>query len=191
MSLIVKNLSVSIGKREILKDESVGVADGSKVGLIGRNGVGKTTFLKAILGQIDYTGHIEFDGKAAHFSQDIGLDMEKTVRQTLGESATIHHQNPFEKELRDIEKFLADPESHKDSAKLSRLTDRYVELSAKRYQHEAPRPTGKIKSVLRTLEVPEDWLDQTVGSRSEEHTSELQSQFHTVCRLLLENNKTS
>ncbi|HLC93320.1 MAG TPA: ABC-F family ATP-binding cassette domain-containing protein [archaeon] len=166
MVLSIKNLSISIGKKEILQDESVGVADGSKVGLIGRNGVGKTTFLKAILGQIDYTGHIEFDGKAAHFSQDIGLDMEKTVRQTLGESATIHHQNPFEKELRDIEKFLADPESHKDSAKLSRLTDRYVELSAKRYQHEAPRPTGKIKSVLRTLEVPEDWLDQTVGSLS-------------------------
>src|SRR5689334_24000877 len=28
------------------------------------------------------------------------------------------------------------------------------------------------------------------GKRSEEHTSELQSQFHLVCRLLLENNKT-
>src|SRR5579862_2078355 len=27
--------------------------------------------------------------------------------------------------------------------------------------------------------------------RSEEHTSELQSQFHLVCRLLLEKNKTS
>src|SRR6267143_5759886 len=27
------------------------------------------------------------------------------------------------------------------------------------------------------------------GSRSEEHTSELQSQFHLVCRLLLENKK--
>src|SRR5438309_3406319 len=29
----------------------------------------------------------------------------------------------------------------------------------------------------------------TAGSRSEEHTSELQSQFHLVCRLLLEKKK--
>src|SRR5438309_6575659 len=30
----------------------------------------------------------------------------------------------------------------------------------------------------------------TIGARSEEHTSELQSQFHLVCRLLLEKKKT-
>src|SRR6266481_9067451 len=30
---------------------------------------------------------------------------------------------------------------------------------------------------------------QSAGSRSEEHTSELQSQFHLVCRLLLEKKK--
>src|SRR5689334_23496459 len=30
-----------------------------------------------------------------------------------------------------------------------------------------------------------------VGKRSEEHTSELQSQFHLVCRLLLEKKKTN
>ena len=52
-------------------DESVGIANGSKVGLIGRNGVGKTTFLKAILGQVDYNGKIEFNGKAAYFSQQV------------------------------------------------------------------------------------------------------------------------
>src|SRR5689334_24365502 len=31
---------------------------------------------------------------------------------------------------------------------------------------------------------------QPIGNRSEEHTSELQSQFHLVCRLLLEKKKT-
>src|SRR5438309_2835961 len=32
-------------------------------------------------------------------------------------------------------------------------------------------------------------LDYAIQSRSEEHTSELQSQFHLVCRLLLEKKK--
>src|SRR5438309_3316123 len=31
--------------------------------------------------------------------------------------------------------------------------------------------------------------EKQVGERSEEHTSELQSQFHLVCRLLLEKKK--
>src|SRR5438309_10436085 len=35
------------------------------------------------------------------------------------------------------------------------------------------------------------WRSGSASSRSEEHTSELQSQFHLVCRLLLEKKKTS
>src|SRR5689334_24602139 len=33
------------------------------------------------------------------------------------------------------------------------------------------------------------WIDRAAHIRSEEHTSELQSQFHLVCRLLLEKKK--
>src|SRR5438309_7935441 len=34
-----------------------------------------------------------------------------------------------------------------------------------------------------------DWASRDADERSEEHTSELQSQFHLVCRLLLEKKK--
>ncbi|MDO8625568.1 MAG: ABC-F family ATP-binding cassette domain-containing protein, partial [Candidatus Diapherotrites archaeon] len=167
MPLIVKNLSVSIGKREILRDESVGIADGAKVGLIGRNGVGKTTFLKAILGQIDYTGDIHFNGKAAYFSQHIDLDLKKTVRQTIGEKAEIHHQDASEAELQEIEKKMLDPAMHaQDSDQINRLTNRYVELQAKITAHQTPQSTRKIKSILRTLEVQESWLDKPVETLS-------------------------
>src|SRR5689334_24720681 len=36
---------------------------------------------------------------------------------------------------------------------------------------------------------PRPWSARHPGGRSEEHTSELQSQFHLVCRLLLEKKK--
>src|SRR3989344_496673 len=167
MALSIKNLSISIGKIEILRDESVGISDGSKVGLIGRNGVGKTTVLKAILGKIDYSGIIEFNGKAAYFSQHIELDMDKTVRETIEETATIHHQGTFEKELEQIEKKLSDPAIYeKDHNELTKLTERYSELLSKKAEHETPRPGNKLKSVLQTLEIPESWLDQKVGSVS-------------------------
>ena len=166
MALSIKNLSINIGDREILIDESVGIGDGSKVGLIGRNGVGKTTFLKAILGQQDYTGQIKFNGKAAYFSQDVSLELNKTGWQTIGETATIHHQNEFEKEMHEIEKLLSRPEGCQDHPRLSKLTERYVELQTKVAKHQNTRPTSKIKSVLRILEVKESWLDQRIGSLS-------------------------
>ena len=166
MVLSIKNLSITIGSKELLVDESVGIEDGSKVGLIGRNGVGKTTLLKAILGQIDYAGHIKFNGKAAYFSQSIDLDLKKTGWQVIGERATIHHQNQFEKEILEIEKLLSSPAVHQDHEQLSKLTDRYVELQGKIEKQQNTQPTNKIKSVLRTLEVTESWLDHTIGSLS-------------------------
>ena len=166
MALSVRNLSINIGNREILINESVGIGDGTKVGLIGRNGVGKTTFLKAILGQIDYHGDISFDGKAAYFSQHIDLDKEKTAREIIGVSATIHHQNEFEKELLSIEKLLARPDIYEDHEKLTKLTERYVELQTALEKHQSKLPTNKIKSILSTLEVKEEWLDKIVGTLS-------------------------
>ncbi len=166
MALSVKNISISIGKREILRDESVGIADGSKVGLIGRNGVGKTTFLKAILGQVDYTGEIKYGGKATYFSQEIGLDMEKSVRQTLLESVAAYHHVPLQDEFRDIEKQLANPAVHKNSARVAKLIERFVELQSLIAKQQGPQPANKIKSVLATLEIEDSWLEQKVGQLS-------------------------
>lgn len=166
MALSVKNVSISFGKREILVDESVGIADGSKVGLIGRNGVGKTTFLKAILGQVDYNGLIEFNGKAAYFSQQGDLDLDKTGWETIGESATIHHQSQAEKKLHEIEQLLSRPDIHQDNDRVSKLMERYVALQSEIAKHQSPPSNTKIKAALRTLGVKEAWLDQKIGSLS-------------------------
>ncbi|MBT4870927.1 MAG: ABC-F family ATP-binding cassette domain-containing protein [Candidatus Diapherotrites archaeon] len=163
MALTIKNLSINIEKREILVDQSIGIGDGKKVGLIGRNGVGKTTFLKAILGQMEYTGNIEFNGKVAYFSQHIDLDKEKTAREIISETATIHHQNEFEKEISEIETLLARPDIHEDHAKLTKLTERYTTLQAQMATHQDKTPTSKLKSIVNTLEIKEEWLDQNVG----------------------------
>ncbi len=166
MALSIKNISISFGRREILIDESVGIANGSKVGLIGRNGVGKTTFLKAILGQVDYNGKIEFDGKAAYFSQQVDLDLDKTGWQTIGESAPIHHQNQSEKKLHEIEQLLSRPDIHQDNTKVTKLMERYVELQAEIAKYKNPPRINKIKSALQTLGVKGSWLDKNIGSLS-------------------------
>src|SRR3989344_4321984 len=99
MSLNIQGLTVFIGKREILSDETLGIADGAKVGLIGRNGAGKTILLKAILGQIDYTGKIDFTGKVAYFAQHIDVTSHQTVREALEEGAPTSHHSSIEDEV--------------------------------------------------------------------------------------------
>jgi branched-chain amino acid transport system ATP-binding protein len=48
--LSIQNLSVSIAAVQILRDVSLEVPAGSMTGLIGRNGAGKTTFMKTVMG---------------------------------------------------------------------------------------------------------------------------------------------
>ncbi|MEM2136041.1 MAG: urea ABC transporter ATP-binding subunit UrtE [Candidatus Jordarchaeaceae archaeon] len=50
--LAIENLTASQGSTEILRNVSLTVGDGTIVSLIGRNGVGKTTLMKAIMGLI-------------------------------------------------------------------------------------------------------------------------------------------
>src|SRR6266481_3368020 len=54
----------------------------------------------------------------------------------------------------------------------------------------APRQARRVHRRSQRLAVVATGADHA-GLRSEEHTSELQSQFHLVCRLLLEKKKTS
>jgi ATP-binding cassette, subfamily F, member 3 len=49
----VQGISKSAGRTEIFKDVSFALQDGERVGLIGRNGVGKTTLVKILLGELD------------------------------------------------------------------------------------------------------------------------------------------
>src|SRR5436309_2550431 len=61
--LNIENLSVSYGETLILRDLNMEVRGGEMVCLMGRNGVGKTTLLKSIMGLLrPRAGRISFNG---------------------------------------------------------------------------------------------------------------------------------
>ena len=61
--LIVENLNSYYGKIHILQGVNISVKQNEFVGLIGRNGVGKTTTLKSIMHLLSrQTGKVSFDG---------------------------------------------------------------------------------------------------------------------------------
>lgn len=60
--LDVRDLHVKIGQSHILHGVSFSVRSGGITGLLGRNGVGKTTTLRGILGLADRTGSVQLEG---------------------------------------------------------------------------------------------------------------------------------
>lgn len=62
--LDVKNLNVKYGAIHALKDVSFSVRQGEIVSLIGANGAGKTTSLRAVSGILPYTGEVVFKGES-------------------------------------------------------------------------------------------------------------------------------
>ena len=62
--LNVKNINQYYGGSHILRDVSIQAHLGKVTVVLGRNGVGKTTLLKSLMGLVAIkTGSIEFDGK--------------------------------------------------------------------------------------------------------------------------------
>ena len=73
MTLDVTDLHAGYDGTPILRDIDFTVDDGEIVGIVGRNGVGKTTLLKAIMGLLDpESGSVRFDGRdLTHESADV------------------------------------------------------------------------------------------------------------------------
>ncbi len=77
--LEVANLHAYYGKSHILQGVAFRVDEGEIVSLLGRNGVGRSTTLKAIMGDVPPKGSIRFKG-----DEIAGLKTHQTARKGLG-----------------------------------------------------------------------------------------------------------
>ncbi|MDE5842715.1 MAG: ATP-binding cassette domain-containing protein [Muribaculaceae bacterium] len=80
--LQIENLTKSIGNRMLFRDVTFGVYEGDKIGLIAKNGTGKTTFLNILAGKEDYdSGNIVFRNgiRVGYLQQYPDFDPEESV----------------------------------------------------------------------------------------------------------------
>ena len=94
--LLIENLSITYGTRTLFESVQLDLRRGDRVALLGKNGIGKTSILKAILNEVSFSGTIRLGAnvKVAYYSQE---------HENLGSSGTIMD------EIRDVSK-LKDPE---------------------------------------------------------------------------------
>ena len=89
--VIVKELSKKYGDHVVFKDANMTIERGEKVSFVGRNGEGKSTMIKAIMGEIEFEGECKLGHniEVGYFAQNQAslLDPALTVFQTIDEVA--------------------------------------------------------------------------------------------------------
>lgn len=89
--VVVEGLSKSYGDHVVFKDANMVIERGQKVALVGKNGEGKSTMIKAIMGEIDFEGKLEVGHNAqiGYFAQNQAslLDGELTIFETIDQIA--------------------------------------------------------------------------------------------------------
>jgi len=89
--VVVQHMNKNYGGQVVFKDANMTIERGQKVAFVGRNGEGKSTLIKAIMGEIDFEGKCELghNAKVGYFAQNQAslLDASLTVFQTVDEVA--------------------------------------------------------------------------------------------------------
>ena len=150
MSLVrLHNVSKKFESNTVLREVFFRLSKGDRIGMIGKNGVGKTTVLKLILGQEEPTeGTVEVDYgvKIGYFSQFSELNGEMSIQDVLAE--VFADIQAIEEELFEIEIALEESPAENE---LTRLLDRQAELLEEMNRREGWTYQKRIDMVLDRL----------------------------------------
>lgn len=89
--VVINDLSKSYGDHVVFKNANLTIERGQKIAFVGRNGEGKSTLVKAIMGEIDFEGSLELghNVQIGYFAQNQAslLDESLTVFETIDHAA--------------------------------------------------------------------------------------------------------
>lgn len=137
--LQIDNLTKSFGDLVLFENISFGIAEGQRIGLIAKNGTGKTTLLNIISGKEGYdTGNIVFrrDLRVAYLEQDPKYPEELTVLE-----ACFHHGNSVVELIKEYERCM-ETEGHPG---LEDLLVRMDHEKAWEYEQKAKQILSQLK----------------------------------------------
>ena len=187
MALVsVANLVYSYGDRRVLDGVSLTLDAGQHVGLVGRNGCGKSTLMKMIAGAAgDETFKFKPDegqigiargASVGYLHQDHHLDPQKTLREEAGQAfaalTSVHDE---------MEK-LAHQMGEVEGDELDRVLNRYAELEKKVEAMGGYAVDHKIEEALHGVGLTDEFFDVKVADLSGGQKGRL-----ALAKLLLEN----
>ncbi len=167
-----RNVSYSYGEETVISDFSIKIMRGDRIGLIGNNGVGKTTLLRLLLGELQpLQGTVKLGTglEVGYFDQlREELDLEKSVAYNVGEGRTYIRLNGKDRHVVGYLKgFLFSPKRAMMPVKALSGGERNRVILAKLFTRPAnllvlDEPTNDLD--IETLEVLEQKLCEFAGT---------------------------
>ena len=156
--ITVQNLAIQFGKRVLYKDVNLKFTHGNIYGIIGANGAGKSTFLRAISGDLEPNkGSVEMGPgerlsvlEQDHFKYDDFRVMDTVLMGHL----------PLWENMKERERLYAKPEMTEEDGNLA------AELELKFAEMNGWEAESNAAQLLQNLGVKEDRHDKLVGELS-------------------------
>ena len=159
----LQNIEKSYGTRLLFKDVNITFTTEKRLGLVGINGTGKSTFLKILAGQMEADkGTIERNGKASihYLAQTPDFDAESTLLEAVldGDHPRLQMVKAFERISREYRQMQ---ESGSDDSKLSR---NYMNALEQMDQQDGWQVEQEARIILSKLGFPD--VEQKVAMLS-------------------------
>jgi ATP-binding cassette subfamily F protein 3 len=161
----LNHVSLRFGPHEVLKDVTWALEEGEIWGLIGRNGAGKSTIFKLLLGQLDPDqGTVvrptkERGVRMGHYAQDLvpetgGSVLEETLA-AFGDVEKLQH------EMRELEHRMGEATDDLDA-----VMERYQKVSEAFERLDGFSIRARAESILQALGFAQSQFDMDVNSLS-------------------------
>ena len=146
MILSIENLAKTYGEKTLFENISFGIEEGDKIGIVGVNGTGKSTFIKTIAGFVpaDCGNLIKSKGmQIEYLSQESELMPENTILMEVFKGTS-----PIMNVLREYELALAlnqrEPENRECQMKLLKCSQKIDELDGWQMESDAKTILTKL-----------------------------------------------
>ena len=150
--LTVNELSKTVGNTDLLKDMTFTVHRNARVGIVGRNGCGKSTFLRILAGEDkEHGGEVRLapNIRVGHVAQEAELDNSKTVRENIM-TGLVHVQ----KLLDDYNQVSEDLGTETDADQMDRLMSKMGRLQEDIDRLGAWELDHQVEVAMEALRVP-------------------------------------
>ncbi|MBS1714639.1 MAG: ABC-F family ATP-binding cassette domain-containing protein [Armatimonadetes bacterium] len=175
MLLGVNGVSKSFGTDIVLEGVSFRIERKQKVALVGRNGTGKTTLLKILIGESEPdAGSVQIarGAKIGYLRQEHGRESDRTVREEA--QAGQADQLALKERLTELERRLEDGPTEDELEEYALVHEHFLEAEGYSLEHDAT-------TVLKRMGFPEEDFDKPVSVLSGGERTRL-----ALARLLLE-----
>ncbi len=156
--LTAKELGRKFGERAILAGASFSLQPGDRVGVLGVNGVGKSTLMRILAGRdAEFEGHLHVARGATvgYVSQEPELDFDKTVRENVEEA--VAETRALQARYETILKSWEDPDVVADEEKMNALLAEQGEVQEALEMRDAMDPAAldnQLETAMSALRLP-------------------------------------